>query len=139
MEQHTIRHQSTLFSRIRNRLTCTSCYLGTMNADLVDTADCFPFKKLFHGMALVALQLNDTPVFGILNHCPITTKLLFQGSNHFLQVKGLVQPLNRRHALPPVTLLVPDMNKVSRRAAGTTCLGGVIGKRVRDTEVLNVE
>lgn len=67
-------------------------------------------QELADVVALVALQLHDFPVLGVLHHRAIAGKLLFAGPHDFLLVIVIRYALHGCEGLSTVSLLDPNVN-----------------------------
>lgn len=127
-----------LFSQTTKNEALTSEGVGleTVHFELILLGDANFGQKLTDVIALIALQLNDFTILGMINHSAVTGELLFACFHNFLFIEIVRYALDSGQGFAAVTLLNPNVDQtvLSSSLITTKC----ISEWVDSFKVLNV-
>merc|ERR1740117_842416 len=83
-----------------------------MDFDLAFVCNSFSHQKVSDWLSVITLKLDNLSIFFILNDGSITSPVLFEMSQQFLEINVLWKTLNQSKTLSCSTLLELDMNHV---------------------------
>jgi len=93
-----------------NTHTCGDVVLETVHFKLFSFGNANFGQKLTYVVTLIALQLNNFTILGMINDCAVTSKLLFACFHNFLFIEIVSNALNGSECFTAVTLLNPNVD-----------------------------
>ena len=85
--------------------------LEAVNLELVVLGDADLLQEHAHIVPLVALQLDDLAVLGVLDHGAVAGEVLLEGAHELLLVELLADALHGRQRLAAIALLDADVDQ----------------------------